>query len=230
MPFMTASVSRSVGAVFSVFIVATVLLFVGDFDVLQSRNSPTATRSELSNPDRTTLLQDLDDEDQEKSDQASALFHLAGGKKMLSNTPDHFGDKELENKNEDALSILSKFFHKVHKSKKEPGPGANKASVATHRGRIQTSEAKHGSPAPANKELERMKARSEADVSKENPNEALQGLIAGWSGAGWWQPCAEVCRPTAGTKHTKANFKIYTDCEEKCRQTKTERLKETMQA
>jgi hypothetical protein len=192
----------------------------------------------------SVLFQNLDDAD--KEDEASALFHLAGGKKMLrTNLPDHFGDKELEHKNQDALNILSKFFHGGHQVSKEKGPNSNQHSFST-RGRAKdmiqpqspaskAAEDDKSSPPssqeknPENKQLERMKMRSEADVSQEPPNEALQGLIAGWSGAGWWQPCAEVCRPTAGTKHTKANFKIYMDCEKKCRATKTEKLRQVMQ-
>ena len=219
------------------FAVAMFILLAGLVCLLFNSSPALSSYAESGeDPFPSILMQSLDDED--KQEQASALFHLAGGKKMLdSDTPDKFGDDELEHKNQDALKILSQFFHGSHKKAEEKGPKIKKSVPSSSRGRVKSQESSSGSKSsanaasegnPENKELERMKARSEADVSMESPNEELQGLIAGWSGAGWWQPCAEVCRPKAGTKHTKANFKIFTDCEQKCRETKTEKLKEVM--
>ena len=46
--------------------------------------------------------------------------------------------------------------------------------------------------------------------------------------AGWWKPCALVCRPPPGTKHTHANFNKFMECEQNCRKEKAEKIKELM--
>lgn len=46
-------------------------------------------------------------------------------------------------------------------------------------------------------------------------------LIAGWSQAGWWKPCGEVCR---GSKH----FKEFMSCEQKCQAVKSQLIENTM--
>jgi len=46
-------------------------------------------------------------------------------------------------------------------------------------------------------------------------------LIAGWSQAGWWKPCGEVCR---GSKH----FKEFMACEQKCQAVKSSLIENTM--
>ena len=249
MRFLTSGLKTAV-SVIAVFLSVAILVGFLAGDVNNLAKELTIHSAGASGIPKVVLLQNLDSEDQDKQNEAAALFHLAGGKKMLkTNTPDQFGDKELEHKNEDALKILSQFFHSSHSIVKEKGPNSKKLELSSHRGRIQShhvpnhppnhpvntaDDSQQSAPSPSesspeNKELQRMKMRSEVNESLESPNEALQGLIAGWSGAGWWQPCAEVCRPTAGTKHTKANFQIYTECEQKCRATKTEKLKEVMQ-
>mmetsp|Transcript_3239 Transcript_3239/g.4669 ORF Transcript_3239/g.4669 Transcript_3239/m.4669 type:complete len:146 (+) Transcript_3239:1-438(+) len=50
-------------------------------------------------------------------------------------------------------------------------------------------------------------------------------LIAGWSGAGWWKPCGEVCAPAPGEKKTKANFNKFMACQASCRRSKGEYLR-----
>ncbi len=62
-------------------------------------------------------------------------------------------------------------------------------------------------------------------ADNEQAGESITGmLIAGWSGAGWWKPCGEVCRPGPGTKHTKANFDKFMACESACRKNKADYL------
>jgi len=63
----------------------------------------------------------------------------------------------------------------------------------------------------------------------DNPKDAAQVgqsvtgmLIAGWSQAGWWKPCGQVCRPTS--KH----FKDFMECEQKCQAVKSQLIENTM--
>ncbi len=62
------------------------------------------------------------------------------------------------------------------------------------------------------------------------PNAVEAGMnevLGGWSGAGWWQPCSEVC--TAGRSRAEMkkveSFKQFQACESKCRATKAKELK-----
>lgn len=62
----------------------------------------------------------------------------------------------------------------------------------------------------------------------DNPKDAAQVgqsvtgmLIAGWSQAGWWKPCGEVC---SGSKH----FKEFMACEQKCQAVKSQLIENTM--
>lgn len=62
----------------------------------------------------------------------------------------------------------------------------------------------------------------------DNPKDAAQVgqsvtgmLIAGWSQAGWWKPCGEVCR---GSKH----FKDFMACSQKCQAVKSQLIENTM--
>jgi len=54
--------------------------------------------------------------------------------------------------------------------------------------------------------------------------------MGGWTGAGWWQPCSEVC--TAGRSRaemkTLETFKQFQACESNCRKTKAGQLKKVI--
>jgi len=135
---------------------------------------------------------------------------------MLQEAKPTYDDRELKNKNKDALGLLDKMFGGG--PKKDP-PQAK----GEERGRAEGGSA--GGGVHENPELKKMKAREQALPT---PNEALQGLIAGWSGAGWWQPCDEVCMPRKGTKRDKANFLKFQSCEQLCRKSKAESLRKVM--
>lgn len=64
-----------------------------------------------------------------------------------------------------------------------------------------------------------------------NPvQEGLQEIMGGWTGAGWWQPCSEVC--TAGRSRAEMKkvetFKQFQACEANCRKTKAGQLKKVI--
>jgi hypothetical protein len=157
----------------------------------------------------------------EKAAEAKALFHLAGGHHMLQDAKSGItDDSELKHKDKDALDILGSIFGGNKKASDQKPDG----TVPQKRGRAATGSA--GGGVHENAELEKMKER-EAQPP-ESPAQALEGLIAAWSGAAWWQPCAEVCAPPAGSSHDKAAFLKFQSCEQLCRKKKTEDLKKAM--
>ena len=168
--------------------------------------------------DKPKLLDEIPSSNQEKANEVSSLYHLAGGKKIFLEKGDTFGSNVLKKKNQDALSILSKIYDSSKEKNGDDtapkGPKDDQTMEGDTRGRMQHASRGPSQPQKESPEDSESESGTQGPPSvsaggpdMENPNEALQGLIAGWSGAGWWVPCSSVCRPRIGTKHDEANQK-----------------------
>eukprot|EP00287_Rhodomonas_sp_CCMP768_P012917 CAMPEP_0196731502 /NCGR_PEP_ID=MMETSP1091-20130531/11208_1 /TAXON_ID=302021 /ORGANISM="Rhodomonas sp., Strain CCMP768" /LENGTH=332 /DNA_ID=CAMNT_0042074641 /DNA_START=59 /DNA_END=1057 /DNA_ORIENTATION=+ len=181
-----------------------------------------AWRSSLPRPGTISLAEmEALSSKAEKEAQAKALFRLAGGHHMLQDAKTGISDSsELKHKNSDALNILGNLFGSKHKDAEKASP----SKLSQQRGRDASNSA--GGGVKENPQIKKMKQREE--MPPESPAQALQGLIAAWSGAAWWQPCGEICAPRAGASHDKAAFHKFQACEQLCRKTKTQDLKKVL--
>jgi len=171
-----------------------------------------------------------------------------------------YGGSALKHKNEDALKLLSHFFggsstahskHEVHKlavsAKASPAKKAAlkklsaKGKLASpnyseHRGRSKTAPGGIPPIPPAPHIMGALPGQGgplggPGGGGPPNPvQEGLQEIMGGWTGAGWWQPCSEVCtggRSRAEMKKVET-FKQFQACETKCRATKSQQLKKVI--
>jgi len=168
------------------------------------------------------------------------------------------GGPVLQNKNSDAMDLLARVFggskahsaHEAHKlavtAKQSP---AKKAAIkkltakgklaspkySEHRGRKVAAGGIPPMPS-APHILGALPGQGGAlggpgGGGPPNPvQEGLQAIMGGWTGAGWWQPCSEVC--TAGRSRaemkTAETFKQFQACESNCRKTKAGQLKKVI--
>jgi len=170
------------------------------------------------------------------------------------------GGPALQNKNSDAMNLLARVFgggskahsaHEAHKlaisAKQSP---AKKSAIkkltakgklgspkyTEHRGRKVAAAGGGIPPIPTAPHILGALPGQGGPLGgpgggPPNPvQEGLQAIMGGWTGAGWWQPCSEVC--TAGRSRaemkTAETFKQFQACESNCRKTKAGQLKKVI--
>jgi hypothetical protein len=150
------------------------------------------------------------------------------------------GGKALQKKDNLALNLLSRMFGGGAKSKpavSSKSSPAKKAALkrligkspnySSHRGRATASKAAAGIPPipPPPHIMGALPGQGgplAGPGGGDGPNPVqmgLQEIIMGWTGAGWWSPCTEVCTGgrTRAEMKVEETFKQFQACEANCR-------------
>jgi len=170
------------------------------------------------------------------------LFTLAlvytqqGGKRssLDENGSDVHGGAGLEQKDSNALNLLSTMMskHAVHKKAALKRLAIKSPDSSQHRGRGAPADGGIPPMPSAPHIMGALPGQGGPDAGPP-PNpvaEGLQAVMGGWTGAGWWQPCSEVC--TAGRSRAEMKvaetFKQFQACESNCRGKKAAQLKKVI--
>ena len=150
------------------------------------------------------------------------------------------GGKALQKKDNLALNLLSRMFGGGAKSKPAVSSKSSPAKEAalkrligkspnysSHRGRATASKAAAGIPPipPPPHIMGALPGQGgplAGPGGGDGPNPVqmgLQEIIMGWTGAGWWSPCTEVCTGgrTRAEMKVEETFKQFQACEANCR-------------
>eukprot|EP00290_Baffinella_frigidus_P043260 CAMPEP_0180289770 /NCGR_PEP_ID=MMETSP0988-20121125/14958_1 /TAXON_ID=697907 /ORGANISM="non described non described, Strain CCMP2293" /LENGTH=217 /DNA_ID=CAMNT_0022264935 /DNA_START=61 /DNA_END=710 /DNA_ORIENTATION=- len=158
------------------------------------------------------------------------VYSQHGGERSIldENGSDVHGGAALETKDNMALSLLSNIMskHAEHKKAALKRLAVKSPGSSQHRGR----GAGGIPPMPSAPHIMGALPGQGGPDGAPPPNpvaEGLQSIMGGWTGAGWWQPCSEVC--TAGRSRAEMKvaetFKQFQACESHCRGKKAAQLK-----